>query len=76
VTYSEFEASAHMPLPSDDVFQIAAEIHLSMPDGSMPDGSMPDGSAPDGQDRPLQLQRQLEQALQRLETEANKGLTV
>jgi len=71
VTYSEFEASAHMPLPSDDVFQIAAEIHLSMPDGSMPDGS-----APDGQDRPLQLQRQLEQALQRLETEANKGLTV
>lgn len=60
-----------MPLPSDDVFQIAAEIHLSMPDGSMPDGS-----APDGQDRPLQLQRQLEQALQRLETEANKGLTV
>ena len=71
MTYSEFEASAHMPLPSDDVFQIAAEIHLSMPDGSMPDGS-----APDGQDRPLQLQRQLEQALQRLETEANKGLTV
>jgi hypothetical protein len=66
VTYSEFEASAHMPLPSDDVFQIAAEIHLSMPDGS----------APDGQDRPLQLQRQLEQALQRLETEANKGLAV